>query len=286
MQLPWATQEPSCAWCDHGCWLGDCPSCCCATTPFHQKRQDSQQACLCSCCSPTQQQLRDTSSAVSCTHTPVAQHSMGILNLSGLQSEQQLSIQICMVTRGPHCSAACTVCDRGHRIKLLAEHPVGLAGLLRRFAANGWPITTTTNEGLGVQAKDLIIAAAVSMGAATSANIAGGLLDTYAALQLVPDDPSSSTSTPALSSGDTPSSPSPEEANPFAASSAIQSGDFGDASSGVAPAPPLSTQQQAVSLAVQAAAAAAGNTTLNATHSIFGSSQPVVFIPCGLCSCP
>ena len=190
--------------------------------------------------------------------------------------------------RGAHCSAACTVCDRGQCIKLLAERSVGLAGLLRRFAANGWPITTTTNEGLGVQVKDLIIAAAVSMGTATSANIAGGLLDTYAALQLVPVDPSSSTSTSALSSdfGDTPSSPSPEEANPFASSSATQSGDFGDASSGVAPAPALSTQQQAVSLAVQAAAAAAGNATLNATHSIFGGSQPVVFTPAGSALAP
>ena len=139
-----------------------------------------------------------------------------------------------------------------------------------------------------MQVKDLIIAAAVSMGTATSAKVAGGLLDTYAALQLVPDDPSSSTSTSALSSsfGDTPSSPSPEEANPFASTSATQSGDFGDASTAVAPAPALSAQQQAVSSAVQAAAAAAVNTTLNATHSVFGGSQAVVFTPSGSALAP
>ena len=139
-----------------------------------------------------------------------------------------------------------------------------------------------------MQVKDLIISAAVSMGTATSAKIAGGLLDTYAALQLVPDDPSSSSSTSALSSsfGATTTSPSPEEANPSASSSATQSGDFDDASAGLAPAPALSAQQQAVSSAVQAAAAAAVNTTLNATSSVFGGSQPVVFTSSGSALAP
>ena len=153
-----------------------------------------------------------------------------------------------------------------------------------RFAANGWPITTTTNQGLGVQVKDLIVSSAVSMGTATEAKIAGGFLDAYAALQLVPDDPSSTSSTSALSSsfGDT-TSPSPEEENPFSSSSATQSGDFDNAA---APAPALSAQQQAVSSAVQAAAAAAVNTTLNATHSVYGGTQAVAFTSSGSALAP
>ena len=149
-----------------------------------------------------------------------------------------------------------------------------------RFAANGWPITTTTHEGLGVQVKNLILASAVSMGTATSAKIAGGLLDAYAALQLVPVDPSSTSSTSASSSsfGDTSTPASPEEENPFASDTATQSGDFVTAVA-FAPVPALSAQQQAVSSAVQAAAVAAVNTTVNSTQSFHGATQAVLFGP-------
>ena len=60
------------------------------------------------------------------------------------------------------------------------------------------------------------MASAVSMGPATSAKIAGGLLDAYAALQLVPVDPSSTSTTSASSSsfGDTQTRACPEEENP------------------------------------------------------------------------
>lgn len=156
-----------------------------------------------------------------------------------------------------------------------------LCALCCRFAANGWPITTTTHEGIGVQVKDLIMASAVSMGTATSAKIAGGLLDAYAALQLVPVDPSSTSTTSASSSsfGDTQTPASPEEENPFASDTATQSGDF-DAVA-FAPAPALSPQQQAVTSAVQAAAVAAVNTTVNSTQSFHSATQAVLFGPSG-----
>ncbi len=154
--------------------------------------------------------------------------------------------------------------------------------ICHRFAANGWPIATSGTEGLGVEVRTLLISAALgNMGTATSAKIAGGLLDTYAALQLVPlysDSSSSSTSSESDSFGTTPEA-TPEATNAFESSSSAQSSEFSNAAS---PAPaattaPLSASQQAVSSAVQAAAVTTVNTTVNATSSVFGQSQAVVF---------
>ena len=155
-----------------------------------------------------------------------------------------------------------------------------------RFAANGWPIDTTGTEGLGVEVKTLIINAALgNMGSADSAKMAGGLLDTYAALQLVPlyaDSSSSSTSSESDSFGSTPEA-TPEATNAFESSSSAQSSGFSQATS---PSPAvttaaLSTSQQAVSSAVQAAAVASVNTTVNASTTVFGVTQAVVFGPSG-----
>lgn len=153
--------------------------------------------------------------------------------------------------------------------------------ICHRFAANGWPIATSGTEGLGVEVRTLLISAALgNMGTAMSAKIAGGLLDTYAALQLVPlysDSSSSSSSSESDSFGTTPEA-TPEATNAFESSSSAQSSEFNAAS----PAPaattaPLSASQQAVSSAVQAAAVTTVNTTVNATSSVFGQSQAVVF---------
>ena len=151
-----------------------------------------------------------------------------------------------------------------------------------RFAVNGWPIATSGTEGLGVQVRTLLISAALgNMGTATSAKIAGGLLDTYAALQLVPlyaDSSSSSSSSESDSFGATPEA-TPEATNAFESSSSAQSSGFSNAASPepAATAAPLSAAQQAVSSAVQAAAVATVNTSVNTTSSVFGQSQAVVF---------
>ena len=158
-----------------------------------------------------------------------------------------------------------------------------------RFAANGWPIATSGTEGLGVEVRTLLISAALgNMGTATSAKIAGGLLDTYAALQLVPiysDSSSSTTSSESDSFGDSSPEATPEATNAFESSSATQSSDF-NSPAAASPSPsataaPLSASQQAVSSAVAAAAVATVNTTVNSTHSVFGQDQEVVFSSSG-----
>lgn len=167
------------------------------------------------------------------------------------------------------------------------QHCCQTLSLCRRFIANGWPITTTENKGVGLQVKQLIISAAASMGTTDSAKIAGGLLDTYAALQLVPINPDSSSSSSSAASSSFGSEPeaTPEATDPFSSSSAAQSGGFA-AAGAASPTPamtnaPLSVSQQAVSSAVQAAAAAAVNVTLNDTHSVFGVTQAVEYGPSG-----
>ena len=134
-----------------------------------------------------------------------------------------------------------------------------------------------------MEVRTLLIEAALgNMGTATSAKIAGGLLDTYAALQLVPLDSGSSSSTSSSESdsfGTTPEA-TPEATNAFSSSSAAESSDFNNAAS---PSPsvtaaPLSASQQAVTSAVATAAAATVNTTtVNTTNTVFGVDQPVVF---------
>jgi len=158
-----------------------------------------------------------------------------------------------------------------------------------RFLANGWPITTTGNQGLGVQIKQLIESSAVSMGTAASAKLAAGLLDTWAAIQLVPIPASSSGSSSSF--GDTPDSstttPStPEEANPFSSSSATQSQDFENAggtagTSNVSSPSPVSAADQLIATAIQQTAAVSLNTTVNTTKPVFGNTQAVVFTPSG-----
>lgn len=127
------------------------------------------------------------------------------------------------------------------------------------------------------------------MGTATSAKLASGLLDTWAAIQLVPIPASSSGSSSSF--GDTPTSstttPStPEEANPFSSSSATQSQDFENA--GVTPGgtteaspSPVSEADQLIATAIQQTAAISLNTTVNTTKPVFGNTQAVVFTPSG-----
>jgi len=157
-----------------------------------------------------------------------------------------------------------------------------------RFLANGWPITTTGNQGLGVQIKQLIESSAVSMGTAASATLAAGLLDTWAAIQLVPIPASSSGSSSSF--GDTPESstttPStPEEANPFSSSSATQSQDFENAgvtgTNNVSSPSPVSASDQLIATAIQQTAAVSLNTTVNTTKPMFGNTQAVVFTSSG-----
>ena len=157
-----------------------------------------------------------------------------------------------------------------------------------RFLANGWPITTTGNQGLGVQIKQLIESSAVSMGTAASAKLAAGLLDTWAAIQLVPIPASSSGSSSSF--GDTPESstttPStPEEANPFSSSSATQSQDFENAgvtgTNNVSSPSPVSASDQLIATAIQQTAAVSLNTTVNTTKPMFGNTQAVVFTSSG-----
>ena len=62
---------------------------------------------------------------------------------------------------------------------------------LRRFAANGWDIDVS-KHGLGLQVKQLIIAGSSysqTYPQADASKLAGGLLDVYAAAQLVPAMP-------------------------------------------------------------------------------------------------
>ena len=140
-----------------------------------------------------------------------------------------------------------------------------------------------------MQVKQLILSSAVSMGTATSAKLASGLLDTWAAIQLVPINPSTSSSSSGTGFGDTPSTATPatpEEANPFSSSSATQSQDFDNAgvtasnSSQSSPSP-VSAADALIATAVQQTAAIAINTTVNTTHAVFGNTQAVVFTPSG-----
>lgn len=164
---------------------------------------------------------------------------------------------------------------------------------LCRFLANGWPITTTTNQGLGVQVKQLIMSTAASMGTTSSSKLASGLLDTWAAIQHVPINPSG-TSTGSGDSGtgfgDSTATPAtPEEANPFASSTATQSQEF-QAAAGVVPSAsnastnspsPVSAADALIGTAIQQGAAVAINTTVNTTKPVFGNTQAVVFTPYG-----
>jgi len=119
--------------------------------------------------------------------------------------------------------------------------------------------------------------------------LAAGLLDTWAAIQLVPIPASSSGSSSSF--GDTPDSstttPStPEEANPFSSSSATQSQDFENAgvtagTSNVSSPSPVSAADQLIATAIQQTAAVSLNTTVNTTKPVFGNTQAVVFTPSG-----
>lgn len=155
---------------------------------------------------------------------------------------------------------------------------------LCRFAANGWPIDTSV-RGLGLQVRELIIAAAHT-GSVDAAKMQGGLLDVYAALQIVPSTPGSSSSVPG-SFGSTPEA-TPAPPNTFSNGSSAQSSGFDMAASPApaATAAPLSAAQQAVSSAVQAAAVVTVNTIRNATKTIFGGSQPVTFASPGYGTAP
>jgi len=171
----------------------------------------------------------------------------------------------------------CTSCMYLHSFK-------GVSTALCRFAANGWPIDTSVRS-LGLQVRELIIAAAHT-GSVDADKMQGGLLDVYAALQIVPSTPGSSSSVPG-SFGSTPEA-TPEPPNTFSNGSSAQSSGFGMAASPApaATAAPLSAAQQAVSSAVQAAAVVTVNTIRNATKTIFGGSQPVTFASPGFGTVP
>ena len=156
-----------------------------------------------------------------------------------------------------------------------------------RFLANGWPISTTTNQGLGLQLKQLIMTTAATMGTSDTAKLASGLLDTWEAIQHVPINPSSTSSSDSGTGfGDSTSTPAtPEEANPFASSTATQSQEF-QAAAGVAPSAdmtpvPASAGDTLIGTAIQQGAVAAINTSVTTSLPVFGSAQPVVFTPSG-----
>ena len=156
-----------------------------------------------------------------------------------------------------------------------------------RFLANGWPISTTTNQGLGLQLKQLIMTTAATMGSSDTAKLASGLLDTWEAIQHVPINPSgTSTSDSGSGFGDSTTTPAtPEEDNPFASNTATQSQEF-QAAAGVAPSAsmtpvPASAADTLIGTAIRQGAAAALNTSVNSSQPVFGSAQPVVFTPSG-----
>ena len=155
-------------------------------------------------------------------------------------------------------------------------HDEGVSTALCRFAANGWPIDTSV-RGLGLQVRELIIAAGHT-GSVDAAKMQGGLLDVYAALQIVPSTPGSSSAVPG-SFGSTPEA-TPGPPNTFSNGSSAQSSGFDMAASPApaATAAPLSAAQQAVSSAVQAAAVTTVSTIRNATQTVFGGSQPVIVV--------
>jgi len=154
----------------------------------------------------------------------------------------------------------CTSCMYLHSFK-------GVSTALCRFAANGWPIDTSVRS-LGLQVRELIIAAAHT-GSVDADKMQGGLLDVYAALQIVPSTPGSSSSVPG-SFGSTPEA-TPEPPNTFSNGSSAQSSGFGMAAS---PAPAAT------------AAVVTVNTIRNATKTIFGGSQPVTFASPGFGTAP
>lgn len=152
--------------------------------------------------------------------------------------------------------------------------------------ANGWPISTASNQGLGKVLKELIMTNAASMGTSSSSKLASGLLDTWEAIQKVPIYASGG-ATSGTGFGDTATPAAPEENNPFASNTAAQSQEFQDAA-GVVPSagpvnspPPVSVADAAMGTAIQQSAAAALNTSVTITKPVFGNSQPVVFTPSG-----
>lgn len=157
--------------------------------------------------------------------------------------------------------------------------------------ANGWPISTATNQGLGKVLKQLIMTNAASMGTSSSSKLASGLLDTWEAIQKVPIYANGAASGGSFGSGfgDTATPAAPEENNPFSSNTAAQSQEFQDAA-GVVPSAsnastnspsPVSVADAAIGTAIQQSAAAALNTSVTIAKPMFGNSQPVVFTPSG-----
>ena len=131
------------------------------------------------------------------------------------------------------------------------------------------------------------MSSAVSMGTATSAKLSSGLLDVWAAIQLVPLSPSSGTAASSSSFGDSTDTPaSPEEENPFASGTSAQSQEFNGANQVPSGAPVLSGPDSEVSQGVQQSAAISVNTTVNSTRPVFGNTQQVVFSSAGSALAP
>ena len=130
------------------------------------------------------------------------------------------------------------------------------------------------------------------MGTTSSAKLSSGLLDTWAAIQHVPINPSGATPSgdSGTGFGDTTATPAtPEEADPFASSTATQSQEF-QAAAGVVPSAsnastnspsPVSAADALIGTAIQQGAAVAINTTVTTSKPVFGNTQAVVFTPSG-----
>ena len=128
---------------------------------------------------------------------------------------------------------------------------------------------------------------AATMGTSDTAKLASGLLDTWEAIQHVPINPSSTSSSDSGTGfGDSTTTPAtPEEDNPFASNTATQSQEF-QAAAGVAPSAsmtpvPASAADTLIGTAIQQGAVAAINTSVTTSQPVFGTAQPVVFTPSG-----